>query len=685
MGVDDGHVAGFDRVKTAYRSFFDYDEAFSRNIGWITDWEQQLLRSKRIAIAGMGGVGGIHLQTLTRLGVGKFSLADLDDFELANFNRQAAANLNTVGKPKVEMAEQMALSINPELDLRLFKNGVTMDNLDAFLEGVDLYVDSLDFFAFDIRRAVFARCHEKGIPAVTAAPIGMGTGYLVFHPDHMPFEDYFRLGQSKQENLPVDFLLGLTPAMLHQPYLADGSRVDLDNQKGPSTAMSCQLCAGVAGVEAVKLLLGRGPLKPAPYFHHFDPYRGKFVTRKLRFGNAGPLQSIKRFAAARLVGSLSKRARPEEDALSSHARPLDHILDAARWAPSGDNSQPWRFEILSDDQFYIHCDLEHGNVYQFSKSEPNVLALGMLIEAMAIEAKSWSLGLNWNIVEAGRETIQVFVTLSESDAEKDPLGQWMKVRSVDRRSYQKTPLSDDQKQALEGALGTSLKIEWLEKRSEKLKMARLMSIGTAIRLRIREAFEVHRQVIDWSGPFSRTGLPSTATGLAPPLRLLMRWAMKNYGRMRLLTQILKGRWLAALNMDVLPALNSGAFFIIRPRTGGFKDVSLEEKIKAGRSIYRFWLEAAQQGLALQPAIAPLCFSRYAQDDIGFTTDRAAEKWAADLLHHMTEAFGHVDAISFMGRIGRPKSLGMETRSIRRSIHDLVINDSRATVDKAELN
>lgn len=57
---------------------FDYHRAFSRNIGWITEHEQSTLRDKRVAIAGMGGVGGFHLLTLARLGIGKFNIADLD-------------------------------------------------------------------------------------------------------------------------------------------------------------------------------------------------------------------------------------------------------------------------------------------------------------------------------------------------------------------------------------------------------------------------------------------------------------------------------------------------------------------------------------------------------------------------------------------------------------------------------
>ncbi|MGD8325824.1 MAG: ThiF family adenylyltransferase [Sphingomonadales bacterium] len=681
MGVDERHISAFDRIKAPHQQLFDYDEAFSRNIGWITDWEQQILRSKRIAIAGMGGVGGIHLQTLARLGVSHFSIADLDNFELVNFNRQAVANMNTLGKPKVKMAAEMALSINPELDLRILEKGVTPENLDHFLDGVDLYVDSLDFFAFEIRRAVFTRCHEKGIPAVTAAPIGMGVGYIVFHPEFMSFEDYFQFGKSKPENLPVDFLLGLTPAMLHQPYLADGSRVDLENQKGPSVAMSCQLCAGVAGVEAVKLLLKRGPLKPAPYYHHFDSYRGKFVTRKLRFGNGGPFQSFKRYAASRLVGQLSKKARPEEPSLDVTAKPIDHILNTARWAPSGDNSQPWRFEILSDDQFYIHGDLEAGNVYQFARAEPNWLALGMLIEAMVIEAKNWGLGLDWKLVEYGSEKVQIFVTLTKQETVADPLSQWIKSRSVDRRGYYRTAIANDKKRALAQTLGAGLSVEWHEGFAAKRFFARVMSIGTAIRLRIAETYEVHRQVIDWSGPFSRTGLPAQATGLSLPLRLLMRWALQGYGRMRFLTQAMKGRWVAALDMDIIPAIQSAGFFIIRKTDGDFNAAEPEEKIRAGQLVYRFWLEATQQALALQPAIAPLCFARYAQDETQFSTDRVAVKWAGKLLFLMRGKLGRVDNIVFLGRIGTPRSFGCDTRSLRRSLDELVIGDLRANLDK----
>lgn len=67
---------------------FTYDAAFERNVGWLTEAEQLALRGMRIALAGMGGVGGVHMITLARLGVGAFNIADFDRFDVPNFNRQ---------------------------------------------------------------------------------------------------------------------------------------------------------------------------------------------------------------------------------------------------------------------------------------------------------------------------------------------------------------------------------------------------------------------------------------------------------------------------------------------------------------------------------------------------------------------------------------------------------------------
>ena len=111
---------------------FSYDEAFSRNLGWVTETEQQRLKASRVCIAGLGGVGGIYLLTLARLGISAFTIADFDSFALANFNRQAGATVSSLGHPKIDVMAAMARDINPGLDLRLFRGGLNDSNLVTF-------------------------------------------------------------------------------------------------------------------------------------------------------------------------------------------------------------------------------------------------------------------------------------------------------------------------------------------------------------------------------------------------------------------------------------------------------------------------------------------------------------------------------------------------------------------------
>ncbi|WP_191025775.1 ThiF family adenylyltransferase [Salinimonas profundi] len=281
---------------------FDYDTAFSRNIGWVTQQEQSQLRQKRVAIAGCGGVGSMHALTLARLGIGNVNLSDFDEYDVHNFNRQAGAFMSTVGKNKMHVMHDMLKDINPEMDIRDFGDGVNADNVDDFLNDVDLYIDSLDFFALDARKLVFQKCYDKNIPVVTAAPLGMGCALLCFMPGKMTFEEYFRFEDKQDtESQLIQFLIGLSPAMLQRNYLVDETAVSFKERRGPSTGMAVNLCAGMAETYALKILLNRGEVLCAPYGLHFDAYRNKLTRTWCPKGNRGPIQRLKFKIAAKIV------------------------------------------------------------------------------------------------------------------------------------------------------------------------------------------------------------------------------------------------------------------------------------------------------------------------------------------------------------------------------------------------
>lgn len=282
---------------------FDPNLAFSRTLGWITDSEFAILQQKRVAIAGVGGVGGHYCEVMARLGVRKFHLADLDQFEIQNFNRQNASGMSTVGRPKIEVLRERILDINPSAEIKTFNTGLNRENLSEFLNGVDLYLDGLDFFVLFERIFLFNELRRLGIPGLIMAPVGMGTALVVFNSQSMSFEDYFGLSESVsiQENA-LRFLVGLSPSLLQRKYQVDPSRVNFAQKKVPSTPMGCYLCAGVGGSEALKTLLGRGEVKGAPWSLHFDAYTHQYKKTYLWWGAKNPIQRIKLAYARKKVG-----------------------------------------------------------------------------------------------------------------------------------------------------------------------------------------------------------------------------------------------------------------------------------------------------------------------------------------------------------------------------------------------
>lgn len=650
---------------------FDYQEAFSRNLGWVTATEQQWLRTRRVAIAGLGGVGGSHLLTLTRLGIGAFNIADLDEFELANFNRQAGASLDSVGRPKVEVLAELAKHIDPELDLRLFPQGVQADNLDDFLDGVDLYLDGLDFFAVEARRRVFAACAERGIPAVTAAPLGMGVALLNFLPGAMTFEEYFGMEGRPEEEQLMRFLIGLSPAMLQMGYLVDATRVDLAAHKGPSTAMACDLCAGVAATQVLKILLRRGEVIAAPRGLHFDAYRNRMKITRRPGGNRHPLQRL-------MLGVVKRRLarEPAQPAKAPEAAPPDldpalaRILDLARWAPSGDNTQPWRFEVRDGRHFLIHAhDTRDWCVYDLD-GHASQIAVGALLETIAIAASGEGLAAAFAIQPtAGGHRFTIEATLTpRAEAAPDPLLPYIQVRCTNRRPLATTPLSADQKARLEAAVGEGYRLQWVEGEGRGA-MARLLFDSARIRLTIPEAYQVHRRIIEWRAQFSADRIPDQAVGLDPVTVRLMEKVMRSWRRVRFMNRFLAGTLAPRVQLDLIPGRRCAAHFVL---LADVAPAGLEGWLSAGRAVQRLWLTAASLGLQFQPEMTPLIFARYHHQGVAFTEDRSALEAAGEVARRLAEITGLpevAEAGVFMGRLG----LGPwpAARSLRKPLSELL--------------
>ena len=129
------------------------------------------LGNKRVAIFGIGGVGGYVCEALVRSGVGHFDLIDNDTVSLTNINRQIIATHSTVGRQKVEVMKERMLDINPDADITIHQCFFLPENADEFdFNSYDYVVDAVDTVTAKIE--IIMKCKELGVPVISA----MGAG-----------------------------------------------------------------------------------------------------------------------------------------------------------------------------------------------------------------------------------------------------------------------------------------------------------------------------------------------------------------------------------------------------------------------------------------------------------------------------------------------------------------------------
>lgn len=350
--------------------------------------------------------------------------------------------------------------------------------------------------------------------------------------------------------------------------------------------------------------------------------------------------------------------------------PLRSILDLARWAPSGDNLQPWRFEILSADKIRLHIHREN-DVYDFGGAATRTTS-GVMLETLRIAATRYARNMRWELDAEDANSLKFEIEFAtEAGLAIDPLANWIEQRSVDRRAYRKCALTHVEKQALQASVGPTFQIRWFETLAEKWSVTRLNARATWLRLTIPETFVIHQRIIDWDNQHSPDRVPASAVGLDPMTRRLMKWVLADWGRVAFFNRYLAGPLMPVVEMDLIPGLNCAAHFAFICQQPTSRDETL---IASGQALQRFWLTATSLGLAMHPAFATLAFAYYGERGVSFSTEPNAAKKASAI----TQDFGHLfglrtEQAPFLGRIGRPQTPPPSARSTRRELAVLMHN------------
>ncbi len=205
---------------------------YARNFDAISTAEQSVLTQKTVFVVGCGGLGGYVVEYLGRLGVGRLVVADPDLFEVSNLNRQLLSSHMNLGKPKVLAAKQRIQAINPLVRVDIHQVKMTNANSLSLISGADVVVDALD--NIPDRLVLQGACKVAGIPLVHGAIAGWCGQVCVVMP-----------GQDLLDKIYPD-------AQVQQG----------DEAQSGSLSFSAGLVAALQAAEVVKLLLGKGAVRP---------------------------------------------------------------------------------------------------------------------------------------------------------------------------------------------------------------------------------------------------------------------------------------------------------------------------------------------------------------------------------------------------------------------------------------
>lgn len=144
---------------------------FSRTELLLGEAAMKALENARVAIFGIGGVGGYTAEALSRSGVGYIDLIDNDKVSVTNINRQICATLKTVGRYKVDVAKERIAEINPQAVVKTYKTFFTPETSGQFdFSSYDYVVDAIDTVSGKLELAV--QCEKTGTPIIAS----MGAG-----------------------------------------------------------------------------------------------------------------------------------------------------------------------------------------------------------------------------------------------------------------------------------------------------------------------------------------------------------------------------------------------------------------------------------------------------------------------------------------------------------------------------
>ncbi|MDS1114693.1 Rv1355c family protein [Gordonia westfalica] len=583
-----------------------------RNRHKLTAADLDTAANLRIGIVGLS-VGHAIALTLALEGLaGELRLADFDDLELTNMNRIPATLLD-ISANKAVVASRRISEIDPYLKTTVFTEGITTENIDEFLDGLDLVVEECD--SFDVKVLVRHRCRELGIPVLMETSDGgtldverfdLEPGRPLFHglAGDLRIEDLVGLDRAHLTPLAVKVL---EPARVTASMAASAIELGHTVTAWPQLAGDV-LLGGATVAAAVRRLVQGRPLPSGRVRFDRDTWLDGLTDPR------GESAGGSRGESAGAAESFARREIPVEEMSD-----LELITHAASRAPSAGNQQPWRISV-DDDTVTIALDRSRTSALDVGH-RASAVAVGAALHNARVAAASRGVLDDIEIVGddqtvLGRVRLKgVGAGVRAPEYERDLRA--LLARSTRRGPGDGSPLGDDDLIRLTDVADTEA--TRLVPLADRTGLATFASISDrSDRARFLTP-ELHREMFAelTADPTAGAGIDIASLDL-PPAMAGMIDVLRRADVMSLLDEWGGG---AALGADAAARVRTASGILLLVQRGR----TPADYLRAGLVVQQLWTTAEQLGYAVHPMTPAFL---YALDE---ATARTLSKNQGDLL------------------------------------------------------
>jgi molybdopterin/thiamine biosynthesis adenylyltransferase/nitroreductase/GNAT superfamily N-acetyltransferase len=636
----------------------------NRNRNKITAAEQAVLATKRIGVVGLSVGQSVALALALERSCGELRLADFDTLDLSNLNR-LRATVHDLGVPKVYVTARQIAELDPYLDVNIYSDGVTAENIELFLfhgGRLDIIVEECD--SIDIKVLIREQARHHGIPVVMDTSdrgmldierFDLEPGRPIFHGLAPGLSAAALRGLTTEQKLP--FVLRITDVNTLSDRLR-ASMVEIEQTITTWPQLGADVVHGGAAAALACRRIGLGQLSESGrYLLDLDDFGVNHLARQ-----SEPIASPT--ATAMPVPAREPVTDPQVRSLVSQA-----IL-----APSGGNTQPWLWRATNEA---LHLFLDPARTAGLIDVEAagSYAALGCAAENLVLAAHAAGLSVRVQTQPDPQrpDLAATFVITSNRDKAAEPhvcdeLHAQLAVRHTNRRLGPRTPLSPRDRETLTAAVRSiaGAEVEWLTSDTELASIGEL--VGAADRLRMLHP-QCHREMyreLRWTADeamATRDGIDVATLELDASdmagLELCRHWSsldlVRQWGGGRNLEKMSR-KWVeaaSAVGLITMPAARSLDYF------------------NGGRALQRMWLTATAHGIAVHPMTTlPYFFALVSRAGSQGLDDRAiAELQSMRASYERLFIVGSATGEVLLFRVS--KAQATDKRSLRRQVDDVL--------------